>query len=327
MGDMKVTSQPCIRNDFVENQDSAPAQQTPQTSETSEPSSTIQSQQISQSHKADMELSGKMKASELNAAEKTNAASQSNQSDGAKRVEAEMQKTRANGGSTRDVVVAGAKADAGSIHAGAYSISKGEDRMREVFKNSAGIQLEKNQKYDRTGQPILQLKDGKGPVSWCGVWGTDVWKRAGCDCKWGIGKPTDSKGKELPRVDTKGNSDPKLQNVKPGDMIVINSFDKETGKGKVGSTNHHALVTSVDYEVTGQSGKITCPPAEVPKDGKVVGFHTMNGNSPSAPDAQGNNPAIREGYVDLKKSDTYEEGGKNYEKKISSYYPMPPVKQ
>jgi hypothetical protein len=83
----------------------------------------------------------------------------------------------------------------------------------------------------------------------------------------------------------------------------------------------------VDYEVSGQSGKVTCPPAEVPKDGKVVGFHTMNGNSPSVPNADGSNPAIREGYVDLKRTVTEEDGGKTYEKRISNYYPMPPAKQ
>ena len=128
-------------------------------------------------------------------------------------------------------------------------------------------------------------------------------------------------------MDIAGHKDEKLQNVKPGDMILINSFDKETGKAKKGSTNHHALVTGVDYEVAGQSQKVTCPPAEVPKDGKVVGFHTMNGNSPGVPDKDKGNPAIREGYVDLKKSDSYEEGGKMYTKQISNYYPMPPAKK
>ena len=41
----------------------------------------------------------------------------------------------------------------------------------------------------------------------------------------------------------------------------------------------------------------------------------MNGNSPGVPDEDKGNPAIREGYVDLKKPDSYEEvDGKIYTK-------------
>ena len=154
---MKVTtnSSQCVRPDFVENPDS---NQVPENQEPTQAAPNQQGEQISQSRKSEMDQSAKMKAAEL---QKVNE-NQGTKSEGAQKVEAEMDKTRANGGSMRDVVVAGAKADEGSIHAGAHSIAKGEDRMKEVFKNSAGIQLEKNQKYDRSGQPILQLKDGKG---------------------------------------------------------------------------------------------------------------------------------------------------------------------
>jgi hypothetical protein len=325
---MKVNPQPCIRGDFVENQDASQVQQNPpQTSPASEANATEQSEQISQSRKSEMDQSAKMKAVELQNTQKTNAP-QGTKSEAAQKVDAEMEKSRANGGNMRDVVVAGAKADEGNIHVGYYGISKGEDRMREIYKDTAGIPLEKNQKYDRNGQPMLQMKEGKGPSSWCGVWGTDIWSRAGCDAKWGLGKPTDSKGKELPRVDIKSHQDSNLQNVKPGDMIVTNSFDTKTGNTKKGSTNHHALVTAVDYQVAGQSGKVTCPPAEVPKDGKAVGFHTMNGNSPGVPDAETKeNPAIRKGYVDLNAKVMEEANGNKYEKRISNYYPMPPAKK
>jgi hypothetical protein len=314
----------CIRSDFVENQDiSQPQQNTPQEAEATQAASNPQGEQISQSRKSEMDHSAKMKAAELQSAQKT----QGSKSEATQKVEAEMEKTRLNGGNMRDVVVAGAKADEGSIHVGDHSISKGEDRMREIFKDSSRTQLEPNQKYDRNGQPMLQLRDGKGPVSWCGVWGTDIWNRAGCDAKWGIGYPTDSTGKKLPQFDVKDRKDPVLNNVKPGDMIVINSMDTKTGGTKPKSTNHHALVTSVDYEVSGKEGKITCPPAEIPKDGKVVGFHTMDGNAPGVPDKEKGNPAIREKYYDLK-TPVYETvGDKTYEKRITNYYPMPPAKK
>lgn len=123
-----------------------------------------------------------------------------------------------------------------------------------------------------------------------------------------------------------GNNDKALQNVKPGDMIVINSYDADRpNQMKKGTTNHHAIVTDAVYE-SGET-RVTCPPAEVPKDGKLVGFHTMNGNSPDVPNPDGSNPAIREAYVDLTKPDTYSEDGKQYVKRISGYYPAPVPKE
>jgi hypothetical protein len=47
----------------------------------------------------------------------------------------------------------------------------------------------------------------------------------------------------------------------------------------------------------------------------------------SVPEADGSNPAIRKGYVDLKNPESYSEGGKDYQKIITNYYPMPEPKK
>jgi hypothetical protein len=303
---------PAAQDDSSSQQVHQPVEQT--TTEASEKGA-----QLAQDKKSEMDFSGKLLANQLSTQAK--AANAGDKTASAQQVETAMEDTRAKGGSQRDAIVAGAKADTGNVDVGGgNSIRRGEDRLKEVYKSS-GIPLEKNQKYDRTGQPIVQLKEGKGSSSWCGVWATDIWKRSGADVKWVPGQgPSTSKGKPLPNVAISGNNDKSLQNVKPGDMIVINSYDSEKPNVmKKGTTNHHALVTDAVYESGGS--KVTCPPAEVPKDGKLIGFHTMNGNSPGVPNADGSNPAIREGYVDLTKPDTYSEDGKNYTKRISGYYP------
>jgi hypothetical protein len=280
---------------------------------------------LAQQKRSDLDLSGKLLANQLST--QTKSPDAGGKTPAAQQVEKAMQETRTKGGSQRDAIVAGAKADDGNVDVGGgYSIRRGEDRLKEVYKSS-GIPLEKNQKYDRTGQPIVQLKEGKGSSSWCGVWATDIWKRSGCQCKWVAGQgPSDLHGKKLPSVAISGNSDKALQNVKPGDMIVINSYEASNpNKMKEKTTNHHAIVTDAVYDNGG--AKVTCPPSEVPKEGKLVGFHTMNGNSPDVPNADGSNPGIREHYVDLTKPDAYSDGGKQYVKRISGYYPAPVPKE
>ncbi|MBI5497366.1 MAG: hypothetical protein HY904_20295 [Deltaproteobacteria bacterium] len=251
-----------------------------------------------------------------------------------RRVEDAMRAARDAGGSDRDAVVAGARADAGSVGV-RYDGVSGEDRLEEVFRNTSGQKFSKPQEYDRSGQPVFRWKE-KGEkksvtASWCGVWATDVWKRAGVPAKWVAGRGpaivgADGKSKPAPSVTIAGAGDPKLKDIKPGDMIVINARNTQPPhEVKPRDTNHHALVTAVEYEAGSPPARLTCPPAAVPAEGRVVGFHTMNGNSPSTPDKDGNNPAIRAGYVDLVNPPTETAGGKNYVKTIGSYYPMPPV--
>ncbi|HSP06861.1 MAG TPA: hypothetical protein VLR94_06760 [Acidobacteriota bacterium] len=324
---MKVNSSACSQATQVSSPaDVADAPVAQEAQETTAAGGTERDAKLSTEKKSDIDLSGKLMANQLSA--KAQSSQNSSKTPAAQEVEHAMEHARANGGGTREAIVAGAKADAGHVDVGSYSIQKGEDRLKEVYKTS-GYSLEKNQKYDRTGQPIVQLKEGKGSSSWCGVWATDIWKRAGCDVKWVAGQgPYDVKNKKsVPQVAVGGNNDKALQNVKPGDMIVINSYDANNpNKMKTGTTNHHAIVTDSVYEAGGKT--ITCPPAAVPQDGKLIGFHTMNGNSPGVPQADGSNPAIREGYIDLTKKDVYtdDKDQKQYEKRISGYYPVPEPK-
>lgn len=279
---------------------------------------------LSQEKKSDMQMSGGIKQSELLATTKAADPKQANKTEAAQQVEKAMEQSRANGGSNRDVVVAGAKADAGHVSLNGYGGVNGEDRLREVYTNTGNrLKPAGQQKYEN-GKPILPGKDGAEiKSSWCGIWATDIWKRSGVDAKWVPGKgPTDSKGNAYPSVATSGNSDAKLQNVKPGDIIITNDYEKDhPNKIKAGSTNHHAIVTESVYQVPGKSEKIDCPPNPIPENGKLVGFRTMNGNSPTGtetPDA-----CIRKGYVDLTTEPVQADGST---RRISGYYPLPEKK-
>ncbi len=280
-------------------------------------------QRLSQEKKSDMQLSGNMRQSELLATTKT-ASKQADKTEATQQVEKAIEESRANGGSHRDVVVAGAKADAGQVTLYGDKV-EGEPRLREIFTNTGNQLKPKGQKYEN-GKPLLPTTPGnEKATSWCGIWATDIWKRSGVDCKWVVGKgPTGPDGKTLPNVAVTGNKDPKLKDIKPGDMIVINDYKADDPKKiKVGSTNHHAVVTETVYEVPGQSGKIMCPPNTVPENGKLVGLKTMNGNNPGVPGEDGRNPAIREAYVDLTTEQRQEDGSI---RKLSGYYPLPEKK-
>lgn len=278
---------------------------------------------LSQEKKSDLQTTGGIKQSELLATTKTSDPKQANKTEAAQQVEKAMEQSRANGGSNRDVVVAGAKADAGHVSLNGNGVN-GEDRLREVYTNTGNrLKPAGQQKYEN-GKPILPGKDGAEiKSSWCGIWATDIWKRSGVDAKWvpGVG-PTDSTGKAYKSVATSGNKDPELQKVKPGDIIITNDYEKDhPNKIKSGSTNHHAIVTETVYQVPGKSEKIDCPPNPIPENGKLVGFRTMNGNSPTGtetPDA-----CIRKGYVDLTQEPVQPDGST---RKISGYYPLPEKK-
>jgi hypothetical protein len=277
---------------------------------------------LSQEKKSDIQMTGDIKKSELLATTKTSDPKQANKTESAQQVEKAMEQSRANGGSHRDAVVAGAKADAGHVSLNGNGVN-GEDRLREVYTNTGNQLKPFGQKYEN-GKPILPTEPGKEKASsWCGIWATDVWKRSGVDAKWVPGKgPTDSNGKAYPSVATSGNKDPKLQNVKPGDIIITNDYKKdEPNKIKEGSTNHHAIVTETVYQVPGKSEKIDCPPNPIPENGKLVGFRTMNGNSPSGTETP--DSCIRKGYVDLTTEPVQPDGST---RKISGYYPLPEKK-
>ncbi len=278
---------------------------------------------LTQEKKSDLQTTGTIKQSELLATTKTADPKQTNKTEAAQQVEKAMEQSRANGGSHRDVVVAGAKADDGHVSLGSTGVN-GEDRLREVYTNTGNKLYPPGQQKYENGKPLLPGEGGvKKPSSWCGLWATDVWKRSGVDAKWTVGKGiTDSKGNTYPTVATGGNKDPKLNNVKPGDVIILNDYKKDDPNTiKKGSTNHHAIVTESVYQVPGKSEKIECPPNPVPENGKLVGFNTMNGNMPmgtETPDA-----CIRKSYVDLTTEPVQPDGST---RKISGYYPLPEKK-
>jgi hypothetical protein len=277
---------------------------------------------LSQEKKSDLQTTGSIKQSELLATSKTASPNQANKTEAAQQVEKAMENSRANGGSHRDVVVAGAKADAGHVSLNGYGVN-GEDRLREVYTNTGNKLKPIGQKYEN-GKPILPGKDGAEiKSSWCGIWATDIWKRSGVDAKWTVGKGiTNSAGDKYPTVATSGNKDPKLNNVKPGDVIILNDYKKDDpNKIKEGSTNHHAIVTEKVYEVPGKSDKIDCPPNPVPENGKLVGLRTMNGNNPTGTESP--DSCIRKGYVDLTQEPVQGDGST---RKISGYYPLPEKK-
>ncbi len=278
---------------------------------------------LSQEKKSDMQLTGGIKKSELLATTRTEDPKQANKTDAAQQVEKAMEQSRANGGSRRDAVVAGAKADAGHVSLNGYGVN-GEDRLREVYTNTGNQLKPFGQKYEN-GKPILPADHGKEkPSSWCGIWATDIWKRSGVDAKWTVGRGiTNSKGEKYETVATTGNKDPQLKNVKPGDVIILNDYKKdEPNKIKEGSTNHHAIVTETVYEVPGKSGKVECPPNPVPENGKLVGLNTMNGNNPTGTETP--DSCIRKSYVDLTTEPVQKDGST---RKISGYYPFPPEKK
>jgi hypothetical protein len=64
---------------------------------------------LSQEKKSDMQMTGGIKQSELLATTKTADPKQANKTEAAQQVEKAMEQSRANGGSHRDAVVAGAK--------------------------------------------------------------------------------------------------------------------------------------------------------------------------------------------------------------------------
>jgi hypothetical protein len=272
---------------------------------------------LSQEKKSDLQTTGGIKQSELLATTKNG------KTEAAQQVEKAMENSRANGGSHRDQVVAGAKADAGHVSLNGTGGVNGEDRLREVYTNTGNQMKPRGQKYEN-GKPILPTEPGKEKASsWCGIWATDIWKRSGVDAKWTVGKGiTNSAGEKYPTVATSGNKDVKLNDVKPGDVIILNDYKKDDpNKIKEGSTNHHAIVTEKVYEVPGKSDKIDCPPNPVPENGKLVGLRTMNGNNPTGtetPDA-----CIRKGYVDLTQEPVQADGSV---RKISGYYPLPEKK-
>lgn len=278
---------------------------------------------LSQEKKSDLQTTGTIKQSELLATTKTADPKQPNKTEAAQQVEKAMEQSRANGGSHRDAVVAGAKADAGHVSLNGAEGVNGEDRLREVYTNTGNQLKPFGQKYEN-GKPILPTEKGQEKASsWCGIWATDVWKRSGVDAKWTVGRGiTNSKGEKYDTVATSGNKDDKLKNVKPGDVIVLNDYKKDSpNKIKEGSTNHHAIVTESVYQVPGKSEKVECPPNPVPENGKLVGFNTMNGNNPTgteSPDA-----CIRKGYVDLTQEPVQADGST---RKISGYYPLPEKK-
>jgi len=278
---------------------------------------------LTQEKKSDIQMTGGIKQSELLATTKTADPKQTNKTEAAQQVEKAMEQSRANGGSHRDQVVAGAKADGGHVSLNGSGVN-GEDRLREVYTNTGNQMYPPGKQKYENGKPLLPGKGGVDkPSSWCGIWATDVWKRSGVDAKWTVGKGiTNSKGEKYPTVATAGNKDPQLKNVKPGDVIILNDYKKDDpNKIKEGSTNHHAIVTETVYQVPGKSEKIDCPPNPVPENGKLVGFRTMNGNNPTgteAPDA-----CIRKGYVDLTQEPVQSDGST---RKISGYYPLPEKK-
>jgi hypothetical protein len=315
----RVNDMPCTgpnRPIQTENYETPPTQQPQpvQTEPTRMPDE--KDKNLTQEKKSDIQMTGGIKKSELLATTKND------KTDAAQQVEKAMENSRANGGSHRDQVVAGAKADAGHVSLNGHGVN-GEDRLREVYTNTGNQMKPFGQKYEN-GKPILPTEPGKEKASsWCGIWATDIWKRSGVDAKWTVGKGiTDSKGNKYPTVATSGNKDPQLKNVKPGDVIILNDYKKDDpNKIKEGSTNHHAIVTESVYEVPGKSEKIDCPPNPVPENGKLVGLRTMNGNNPTGsetPDA-----CIRKGYVDLTQEPVQADGSV---RKISGYYPLPEKK-
>lgn len=322
MGSNRVNDMPCTgpnRAIQTEHYETPPTQQPQQVQTEPTRMPDEKDKNLSQEKKSEMQTTGGIKKSELLAA----SPSQSNKTEAAQQVEKAMEQSRANGGSHRDVVVAGAKADAGHVSLNGNGVN-GEDRLREVYTNTGNrLKPAGQQKYEN-GKPILPGKDGAEiKSSWCGIWATDVWKRSGVDAKWTVGRGiTDSHGTKYPTVATSGNKDPLLKNVKPGDVIILNDYKKDDpNKIKEGSTNHHAIVTESVYEVPGKSEKIDCPPNPVPENGKLVGLRTMNGNNPTGtetPDA-----CIRKGYVDLTQEPVQADGSV---RKISGYYPLPEKK-
>jgi hypothetical protein len=270
--------------------------------------------------RSEMQITGKLVATQLLATTEP-------KTPAAQKVESAIEKSRANGGDQRDAVIAGAKADEGDVDANSAAM-QGKDRMREIYKSS-GIDIG-NPKYNDKAQPLLKTKEGVKPNHWCGVWATDIWKRSGVEARWvtGQGISTADGKKLLPHTNISGRNDKNLEKVKPGDVVVTDSFEiDDPKKQKSGSPHHHAIVTDVVYEVAGNPPiRATHPPDAVPEGGKVVGFHTMNGNSAGVPKPDGSNPAIRPGYIDLTQPNYYEANGKTYETRISTHYPMPEKK-
>lgn len=279
---------------------------------------------LTQEKKSDLQTTGSIKQSELLAT----SPNQANKTEATQQVEKAIEKSRANGGTQRDAIVAGAKADEGHVSLNGYGGVNGEDRLREVFTNTGNKLYPPGQQKYENGKPILLGKDketGKPKeikTSWCGIWATDIWKRSGVDAKWTLNGPSKSDGTPYPSVATSGNKDEKLKNVKPGDIIITNDYEKDhPNKIKTGSTNHHAIVTETVYQVPGKSEKIDCPPNPIPENGKLVGFRTMNGNSPSGTESP--DSCIRKGYVDLTRDETRSDGST---RRISGYYPLPEKK-
>jgi hypothetical protein len=331
MGSSRVNDMPCtgpnraIQTEHYETQPTQQPQQI-QTEPTRMPDE--KDKNLTQEKKSDIQLTGNIKKSELLATSKTGDANQTNKTAATQQVEKAMEQTRANGGSQRDAIVAGAKADAGHVSLNGAGGVNGEDRLREVFNNTGNNLAPPGQQKYENGKPISTWKDKKTgemketKTSWCGIWATDVWKRSGVDAKWTLNGISDSTGKRYPTVATTGNKDPELQKVKPGDVIILNDYGKDNpNKIKDGSTNHHAIVTEKVYEVPGKSDKIDCPPNPVPENGKLVGLRTMNGNNPSG--AESPDSCIRKGYVDLTQNETRPDGST---RRISGYYPLPEKK-
>ena len=240
-------------------------------------------------------------------------------------------------------VLAGAASDMGQIRfEGEGQCTKGRERLRDVYRNAVGQDvITPRTEFGRTGQPKLYAgKDAqKQPVyrenSWCGVYATDLWKRAGVPCKWQLGTGiVDDKGKPMPHRGVPRSNDASAQEayraIKPGDIITINTQPAEPGKSRPrdksgpSDLNHHAIVKDRVFETGSPPRQVTCPPEKEPADGKVVGFHTYNGNMGADP-ANPERGATCEAYVSVTPTpvDGTDSSGNTYEKRISTHYPLP----
>jgi hypothetical protein len=241
-----------------------------------------------------------------------------------------------------DKVLAGAASDMGSIRFGGEGdCTHGRDRLRDVYRNATGDDLiTPRTQFGVTGQPKLYAgkENGKPKYkenSWCGIYATDVWKRAGVNCKWVLGTGlVGGDGKPMPRNSVPRAGSPGAQeayrNIKPGDIITINTTTSDptqkrpADKSGPSDLNHHAIVKDRVFEVGEPPQRVTCPPEKEPADGKVVGFHTYNGNmgaDPSNPERGAN----CEAYVPVapQSVDGKDSAGQSYEKRISGHYPLP----
>jgi hypothetical protein len=186
------------------------------------------------------------------------------------------------GGSRVDQILAGARADHGKVTFNGGGFLTGQERLIDMMRDTAG--------NDITEKGDLQTGNGKihnGKTSWCGIWATDIWRRAGVPVKWDLNKGTivdEETGEALKQESVNATKQTDLAKVQPGDIITVQTLPAGPAKIPGGTPpknlNHHAIVESTVYKMKDGEGQVTVPPDQPPEGGTIIGYNVQEGNAP-----------------------------------------------